>query len=109
MPLHTWPTANCMLMIRRLLFAVVCGIREAFKVMRYHLTRLHSYSWKAGDHQHICIASRLLEADDFKEVCPVNKIKTPVWGDDRCETCDYLCIVDFATDTNGRKGIIIDL
>lgn len=94
--------------MRRLIFAIGCGVRETIKALKYKLTRIHSYSWKAGDHQHICIASRLLEIDDFKAVCPVNKIKFPVWGDDRCETCKYMCIIDFATDASGRKGIIIN-
>lgn len=83
-------------------------IKSAFKWMKYRLkhpvTIALSSGWDTDDHQHICLAARLLECDDFEQVCPCNG-KCEIELDDRCDCCPYLSIINFNKDSFCNKWI----
>ena len=82
--------------------------RTIRKEQKLHLFHLHSYSWKTGDHAHICLAARLLELDDFSCVCPLSKKEWKnIERNDICDQCQYLSILNFVTDESGKKQVII--
>lgn len=89
---------------------MIYKIREAvwaaFKALKMPMMRLHSYSWKLGDHKHICLAARLLEPDDFGEVCPL-PANAMLEHEDPCDECPYFSIVCFDTRTDGKHTVSI--
>ncbi len=82
------------------------ALRAAHKALKMPMGRLHSYSWNPGDHKHICLAARLLEPDDFREVCPLAPGAWPEL-EDPCDECGYFAIVDFDTSMDGKRSISI--
>lgn len=77
--------------------------------MRHPYHRIHSSNWGVYDHEHICVASRLLEYDDFREVCPIIRDnETDCEYSDICDTCKYLRILKFNTNWRGDKQIEIE-
>ena len=81
--------------------------RAAHKALKMPMTRLHSFNWFPEDHAHICLAARLLEPDDFREVCPLAHRKW-IEHEDQCDECGYFARVDFDSDPfGGHKHISI--
>lgn len=80
--------------------------RAAYKAVKMPMTRLHSSNWDPEDHAHVCLAARLLEPDDFHEVCP---LPPGAWieSEDPCDECPYFAIVEFDTSTDGKRSISI--
>lgn len=89
---------------------ISCQIRRALravqKAIKMPMGYLHSYSWQPGDHKHICLAARLLEPDDFREVCPLAP-GSWIEHENPCDECGYFAIVDFDTSTDGKRSISI--
>ena len=78
---------------------IIRAVKKAWKVP---LIRLHSYSWKTGDHAHICIAARLLAPDDFVLVCPLGqKCKIYAEQEEECDLCPYYRILEFHSSELG--------
>lgn len=83
-------------------------IKSALKWMKYRLkhpvTTASSSDWSTDDHQHICLVAKLLERDDFEQVCPCNG-KCEIELDDRCDRCPYMSTVSFNKDSVCNKWI----
>ena len=77
------------------------ALRAARTAFRSPSPKLHGNNWGANDHAHICLAYRLLETDDFSEVCPIKGTKIPEW-EDACDRCSYLTIVRFLKTRDGK-------
>ena len=72
--------------------------------LKFPVRRMHAWRWDENDHEHICIAARILETKDFKMVCPCGG-KCEIESDDICDDCQYLRIINFRTDKKGRNHI----
>ena len=81
------------------------ALSAAIHQFRRPLRLCQSYSWKEGDHRHICYAARILTEKDFREVCPIAKNRTRrIENDDFCcDSCPYNGIVDFYTDDGIKR------
>lgn len=89
-----------------MLWKLKAAIKVAIQRFRYPVLRLQSHDWSQEDHAHICVAARLLNEQDFLEVCPIAKDKNAVLElEDVCDFCPHLVILDFNTDENGKKSI----
>jgi len=84
-------------------------IREAAKVFTFRLRHpiiLHRPTWGAFDHSHICIAARVLDEESFTKVCPRHG-KCEIDYDDACDVCGYMRILEYDTNSDGKKSIAI--
>ena len=77
----------------------------ARKALKMPMGHLHSYDWGPMDHKHICLAARLLEPDDFKDVCPFDG-EPFIEFEDCCDECEYFAIIDFNSEPHGEKKYI---
>lgn len=82
------------------------AFRQFRNRLKHPVTTALSSTWDTHDHQHICLAARLLEHDDFEQVCPCNG-KCEIELDDRCDLCPYMTILDFNRDVVYNKWISI--
>lgn len=87
-------------------FKIRRALRAAHKAIKMPMTRLHSSNWFPEDHAHVCLAARLLEPDDFREVCPLAHRKW-IEHEDPCDECPYFALVEFDTSTDGKRSISI--
>lgn len=78
-------------------------LRCAFRAFayRFRLPLIHHYpTWGRYDHDHICLAARLLSPKEFSMVCPAAG-GCDAETDDVCDSCPYLRTISFWF----RKGI----
>ena len=82
-------------------------LRSAAREFRYKLRypfSTHLPTWNDGDHDHVCIARRLLDEESFVAVCPRHG-KCDIASDDACDVCGYMRILEFNVNDDGKKYI----
>ena len=79
-------------------------IKDAIWKYKIYLSPCQSYSWKPGDHKHVCYAVRILDRKDFEQICPIHNGVYPEHSM-RCEDCPYFGEVDFVTDNGKKKAL----
>ena len=84
------------------------AVRIAIQRLHRPILRLHSFNWQPGDHQHICYAVRLLDEDDFAQVCPLKKQEKSIHPEceDACDHCPYFGCIEFVTDEISGQHMI---
>lgn len=80
------------------------------KIRKYQLFELRGGKWDDFDHQHICLALRLLNTKDFEQVCVHHKFlhkQKDAESSCYCDFCPYMKTIEFNTTKKGRKKIEI--
>lgn len=85
------------------------AIKTGVQRLKHPLIRVESWNWGQYDHNHICLAARLLTTKDFLAVCPCHGSVGMIEVDDECDGCPYMAIIDFNTSKDGSKNISLSI
>lgn len=77
-----------------MIWKIISAIKFAVQRLRFPLVKIHGSNWDEHDHCHVCIAARLLDAEDFVKVCPFGG-KCNIEWDDCCDRCEYKKLLMF--------------
>ena len=86
------------------------NVRKALNAFQFRLRHplpVHHPTWTAYDHEHICIAARILDEESFTQVCPCGG-NCDIDMDEACDTCKYLKILSYCQTRSGKKYVSLD-